>query len=210
MRILDHYIRGSVIWSTCIVVLVLLGVESFIEFIGELPSMGVSDYGIWSVFAYVGMQLPSDLYQLFPVAGFIGSLIGLGRLASTSELIVMRAAGVSIARIAWAIIKAALLMLIVITVLGEWQAPIWQYQSIQLKEGKMQRKIDPWASQELWLHQGQAFVHIGSVVSRTEIKDIQRFDFDDEIIYCHRRLLLAPLFKMMLDVKSSVCHSTLA
>ena len=64
MRILDHYIRASVIWATCLVVLVLLGIESFIEFISELSSLGVANYGILSVFAYVGMQLPSDLYQL--------------------------------------------------------------------------------------------------------------------------------------------------
>src|SRR5579863_724466 len=101
MRILDRYICSAVIIATGLVVLTLLGIESFIEFIGELPSMGVANYGILSVFAYVAMQLPSDLYELFPIAGFLGSLIGLGRLASTSELVVMRAAGISIARIAW-------------------------------------------------------------------------------------------------------------
>ena len=122
MRILDHYIRASVIWASCLVVLVLAGIESFIEFIGELPSIGVAQYDILSVFAFVGMQIPTDVYQLFPVAGFIGSLIGLGRLATTSELIVMRAAGVSIARIGWAVVKAALLMLIVVTIMGEWFA----------------------------------------------------------------------------------------
>lgn len=178
MRILDHYIRSSVIWATSLVVLVLLGIESFIEFIAELPAMGVGNYSILSVFAFVGMQLPSDLYQLFPIAGFLGSLIGLGRLAATSELIIMRAAGVSIARIAWAVVKAALLMLVVITVVGEWLAPTWQYQAMQLKERQMNRKIDPWASQGLWLHQGQAFVHIGNIVSATEVQDIARFDFD--------------------------------
>lgn len=180
MRILDHYIRSSVIWAACLVILVLLGVESFIEFISELPSMGVAHYGVLSVFTYVGMQLPSDLYQLFPIAGFLGSLIGLGRLASTSELIVMRAAGVSIARIAWAVVKAALLMLIVITIIGEWLAPTWQYQAKQLKEKQMQRKVDPWLSQGMWLHQGQAFIRVGTVVSSTEILDIARFDFDQQ------------------------------
>ncbi len=180
MRILDHYIRSSVIWATCLVVLVLLGIETFIEFIAELPSMGVGNYDIFSVFAYVGMQMPSDLYQLFPIAGFIGSLIGLGRLASTSELIVMRAAGVSIARIAWAVVKAALLMLVVITIVGEWWAPTWQYNALEFKEKQMQRSMNPWASQALWLHQGQAFVHIGTIVSKQEVQDITRFDFDQQ------------------------------
>lgn len=178
MRILDRYIRDSVIWSTGIVVLVLLGMEIFIEFIGELPFIGVANYGILSAFVYIGLQLPSDLYQLFPVAGFIGALIGLGRLASTSELIIMRAAGVSIARIAWSVVKAALLMLIVMTVMGEWQAPLWQYQAVQYKEKQTKRNLDPWTGQGLWLHHGKSFVYIGAVVSNTAINDVQRFDFD--------------------------------
>ncbi len=180
MRILDRYIGSYVIWATGLVVLVLLGIESFIEFIQELPSIGTGHYGILSVFAYVGMQMPSDLYQLFPVAGFIGSLIGLGRLAATSELIVMRAAGVSISRIGWAVIKAALVMIVGITLMGELLAPNWQYQAVHLKEKQMQRKLDPWSSQDLWLHQGKSFVHIGKVISNTEIEDIQKFDFDDQ------------------------------
>ena len=153
MRILDYYIRSSVIWATCLVVFVLLGIESFIEFINELSSIGVGKYGVMSVFTYVIMQLPSDVYQFFPVAGFLGGLIGLGRLATTSELIVMRAAGVSITRIAWAVVKAALLMLIVVTIIGEWGAPTWRYHADQFKEKTTGRKIDPWASQDLWLHQ---------------------------------------------------------
>jgi lipopolysaccharide export system permease protein len=178
MRILDRYIGYSVIAATALVVLTLLGIESFIEFIGELPSLGVAHYGILSVFTYVGLQLPSDLYQFFPVAGFIGSLIGLGRLATTSELIVMRAAGVSIARVAWAVIKAALLMLLVVTIIGEWQAPNWQYDAVRLKEKQMQRQVNPWSSQGLWLHQADSFVYIRKIVSNTEILDISRFDFD--------------------------------
>ena len=180
MRILDHYIRSSVIWGISLVVLVLLGIETFIDFISELPSIGVANYNILSVFVFVGMHLPSDFYQLFPIAGFIGSLVGLGRLATTSELIIMRAAGVSIARIGWAVVKTALLMLVFITIVGEWLAPTWQYQAGVFKEKQMKRKIDPWASEGLWLHQGQTFIYVGGIVSGKKIQDISRFDFDKQ------------------------------
>jgi lipopolysaccharide export system permease protein len=178
MRILDRYIRSSVVSSTGIVILVLLGIELFIEFLGELPSIGVAQYGFFSAFLYIGMQLPSDIYQLFPVAGFIGALIGLGRLASTSELIIMRAAGVSVARIAWSVVKAALVMLIIMTVIGEWPAPTWQYQAVKYKEKQTKRSLEPWTGQGLWLHHNNSFVFIGSVVSSTKVKDVQKFDFD--------------------------------
>lgn len=178
MRILDRYIGNSVIIATGLVVLTLLGIEMFIEFIAELPSLGVKHYDILSVFTYVGLQMPSDLYQLFPIAGFLGSLIGLGRLAATSELIVMRAAGVSISRIAFAVVKTALAMLIVVTLIGEWPAPALQYRALQFKQERMQRQINLWSDTGLWLHQGTAFVHVGAILSSTEIADVIRFDFD--------------------------------
>ncbi len=180
MRILDRYIRSSVVISIGLVILILLGIESFMEFISELPWLGVGNYRIFGVFAYVGMQLPSELYQLFPIAGFIGSLIGLGRLSSTSELIVMRAAGVSIARIGWAVLKAALILLIFVTVIGEWPAPKWQLQAVKLKQSLTHKTLKLWSSKGLWLHQQHVFIFVGRVLSNTEIKDVTRFDFDDQ------------------------------
>ena len=79
------------------------------------------------------MHLPFDLYQLFPMAGFLGCLIGLGRMANQSELVVMRASGASIGGILWAVIKAALLMLLLVTVFGEVVSPKLQAYSERMK-----------------------------------------------------------------------------
>ena len=39
---------------------------------------------------------PQYLYEILPIAALIGSVLGLGTLASNSELIVMRSVGVSL------------------------------------------------------------------------------------------------------------------
>ena len=62
MRILNRYIRYVVISATVLVALTLVGIESFMEFIGELHDLGRGGYDIFHVFAYVGMQLPFDIY----------------------------------------------------------------------------------------------------------------------------------------------------
>ena len=48
---------------------------------------------------YVFLTIPGKAYLLFAPAVLLGSLLGLGALASNSELTVMRAAGVSGGRI---------------------------------------------------------------------------------------------------------------
>ena len=184
MRILNRYIRSHVIWATAVVIFVLIGIESFMEFVGQLSDIGVGQYGIVQALIYVPLQLPTDLYELFPMAGFLGSLIGLGRLASSSQLIVMRAAGVSVAQIAWSVIKAAMIMIVVVTIIGEGIAPRLQYKADTIKSWEMEQGGRLKTLYGVWLRHGNSYVYINSVPSTTKIQGIVRFDFDD-----HRHLL---------------------
>ena len=49
---------------------------------------------------------------MLPMAALIGCLIGLGTLASSSELTIMRAAGVSLGRIVLSVMKPMLVLLV--------------------------------------------------------------------------------------------------
>ncbi len=40
------------------------------------------------------------------------------------------------------------------------------------------RNTNFWSQQGLWIHQGNSFVHIQKVVSKDEVKNVTRFDFD--------------------------------
>ncbi len=180
MRLIDRYIRNAVIGATGLVVLVLLGVESFMEFITQLSDIGVSHYGMGEAFIYVLTQIPVDLYQLFPMAGFLGCLIGLGRLASSSQLIVMRAAGVSIGGITWSVIKAALIMMVVVTFVGEFIAPKLESQGDFIKATAMSRAVGYKAVGGVWLRDGSSFIHIGKIDSPHEISDVSRFVIDQK------------------------------
>ncbi|WP_423062550.1 LPS export ABC transporter permease LptG [Candidiatus Paracoxiella cheracis] len=207
MRILNAYIRNSVISATIIVFLVLLGMESLMEFIGQLSDIGVAHYGMWKAFIFVLTQLPSDLYQLFPMAGFLGCLIGLGRLASSSQLIVMRSAGVSIAGITGSVIRAAILMIIVVTFVGEFIAPKLQASGDLMKATALSQEVGFKAMGGVWLRDGGSFIHIGAVDSDHKVSDVSRFVITPQ----HQLLLSAYAPKAvyknghwtMLDVKES-------
>lgn len=178
MRILDRYIRDSVVNATVLVLLVLLGVESFMEFIVQLSDIGHANYGLGHAFLYVLTALPADLYQLFPMAGFLGCLIGLGRLASTHQLMVMRASGVSVGRITWSVIKAAILMIIIVTALGEFVAPKIEAQGARMKAIAMGQLTGLKALGGVWLRDNESFIHIGSVDANDAISDITRFQIN--------------------------------
>ncbi len=177
MKILDRYLISTVIEATLLALLVLLGVQSFITFIGELSDIGTKDYGISQALLYAALQLPSNIYQFFPMAGLIGSMMGLGRLASRSELIAMRAAGVSISQVMAAVIKAAVLMLIIMTLIGEWLGPHAQQYAEKHKAVAMSGGQALGTQQGVWVRDGDNFIHIGVVMHGGRLQDITRYEF---------------------------------
>ncbi|RMU77903.1 Permease YjgP/YjgQ, partial [Pseudomonas syringae pv. aptata] len=92
---LDRYIGKSVLLAILAVLGIILGLVSMFAFIDEMRD--ISDtYTLTDALSFVMLTAPRRVYDTLPMAALIGCLIGLGTLASSSELTIMRAAGVSI------------------------------------------------------------------------------------------------------------------
>ena len=109
VTILDRYIARIVVNTTLMVLLVLGALLAFVDFVGEIGEVGKGQYDLFDAIYYVILALPKRIYELFPTAVLLGSLLGLGALASNSELTVMRASGVSIRRFVRSVLQACLL-----------------------------------------------------------------------------------------------------
>ena len=123
MKILDRYIFRTVATTTLIALLVLLLLEFFLSLLIELEDVGKGRYDFLAAFRYLLLIQPQRLYELFPLALLVGGLLGMGALASGSELIVMRAAGLSLTRLAGSALQAGLLLSLTVLALGEFVAP---------------------------------------------------------------------------------------
>lgn len=179
MNIIDRYIGKNVLVATTLALLLLIGLQSFISFIGELPYIGTKDYGLLQALIYVPMQLPTALYQYFPIAALLGVLMGLGRLASQSELIVLRAAGMSLTRITVAVLKTMLIVLIVMTVVGEWIAPQLAHEASLRKTVEMSGGQTLGTGYGTWIRDGDNFIYIGQVLPHGHLQDVTRYQFQN-------------------------------
>lgn len=180
IKILDRYIAKTVLMAIGLVTLMLAGLQIFILFVGQLDDLGKVDYGIAQATVYVLLQLPYQVYLFFPMASLLGCLIGLGVMANHSELIVMRAAGMSIAQITGAVLKASVVVIVLITTLGETIVPVMShyandYKTTALSSGQTLR-----TAQGVWLRYGNDFITIGSILPDNELQDIYQFRFDAE------------------------------
>ncbi|MBM5572764.1 MULTISPECIES: LPS export ABC transporter permease LptG [Deefgea] len=124
MNRLGRYVFKSVFGYVLITLLVLTSVFLFFDMIAELRDVGKEGYTLQNALVYVALTLPSRLYQLLPVAVLIGSIFALSGMADTSQITVMRTAGVSILRLSGWMLVCGIAYALLTFLIGEFLAPI--------------------------------------------------------------------------------------
>ncbi len=177
---LDRYIARSVASAIFLVLLVLVSLFLFFTFIEEARSIGEGSYSTLNAIQYVLLLSPKRMYELFPIAVLLGSLIGLGALANNSELTVMRAAGVSIRRIIWSVLKLGLVLMIPLMLLGETIAPYSEQYARHMRSAAKTEQISARNKHGFWAREGDHFVHIRKVEPGGELRDVSIYSFNPE------------------------------
>ena len=176
---LDRYIGRSVFVAIVGVLGVILGLASLFAFIDEMTDV-TDTYTLVDVLSFVLLTAPRRVYDMLPMAALIGCLIGLGSLASASELTIMRAAGVSIGRIVWAVMKPMLVLMLVGVLVGEYVAPATESQA-QANRSLAQGSGDAQSAKHgLWHRQGDEFIHVNAVQPNGLLYGVTRYRFDDQ------------------------------
>ena len=178
IRRVDGYIARTVWVSILLVLLVIVSIDALSAFIDESDSRS-DRYDFAEIGRYVLLTLPGRVYEYIPFAALIGALIGLGQLASTSELVVMRAAGISNLRLAWTVLRQAILLAVIGFLIGEYLAP-WTEQRAQSG-----RALALYENRQLgdergvWRRDGSLFMHVRAVAPAGQVLGVTIYDFAD-------------------------------
>ncbi|MBP9727070.1 MAG: LPS export ABC transporter permease LptG [Gammaproteobacteria bacterium] len=178
--IIRRYSMVAIIKATLAVLLIATAVDIFVEFANEIKNIGSGDYGLAQALLYVPMVIPADLYTLFPMIGLLGVLIGLGTLSSHSELLVMRASGVSLLNIMQAVFISAVIIGVIAINVGEVIAPILSSQAKALKQEAITGNQAIETSEGVWMHVGEDFFNIAHIVDRSRWMGVTRYHFDSQ------------------------------
>lgn len=178
--LLHRYLMASIIKATLAVLMIALAVDLFIELANEMGSIGKGGYTLLQALLYVPMTVPEDLYRLFPMIGLLGVLIGLGALASSNELLVMRASGMSLFNIMQAVFLSALMIGVVALCIGEIVAPKLSLQAKNLKQFAITGNQAIETQQGVWMHVGNDFLNIAHIVERTRWIGVTRYHFNPQ------------------------------
>ncbi len=179
ISLLDRYIGRAVLLSILAVLALLLVLIGFFEVIAELEDVA-RGYTSMMAYTYVALTLPRYTYELFPIATLLGSLIGLGALAGNSELMAMRAAGISIGRIVLAALKSGLLVLLLVLMVGEYLAPRAELQAQRMKMQALSDQITLRTRYGFWSRDDNTFINIRQILPNRVLADVSVYEYDDQ------------------------------
>lgn len=180
MKILERYIAQVVLLYTTITLLVLLGIYFFTTLVGEMGTVGRGSYTIEAAALYSLMLLPKQVYELFPMVALLGTMLGLGSLASSSELTVMRAAGISLRDIAFAVGKVGLLMVVMVALLSEFVAPQLEKSAHFQRMEAIERSISFSTGSGLWVRDADSFLTMNQLLPDGEARGLTRYRMDGQ------------------------------
>ena len=179
MRLLDRYVGRWVLGGTLLALAVLLALVTVLGLMDQLEDVGKGDYTLPAMLQYLVLTTPRRAYELLPVAVLLGTLLGLGVLASHSELTVIRSAGVSTWRIGGSALRAAALPVVAGVLVGELVAPPADDLAEARRSIAIQSQVALKTRTGFWVRDGRRFVNLREVLPDRRLAGVYVYDFDD-------------------------------
>ena len=184
MKTIRKLLYRDIVASVVFVSLAFLSLFFFIDFVEALESVGVRGGGVWQAFLAALLELPKDLYELFPIAVLIGTIYSLARMAQGSEFTILRTGGLGPVRALRLLAVLGLAFALVTFVVGDFIAPAAQRQAVLLKArhsgGITLPGTGAWLKEKRLTAAGERSysVNVGGAKAAGTLSDIRIFEFD--------------------------------
>ena len=180
ISLLDRYIGIHILSSALLALALLVILFSVIDLVDDLDSVGVGFYTAFDALWYQILLAPGRAFSMLPIAALIGSLFGLGLLASRNELTAFRVAGVSVGRIVSAVLKSGALLVLFAMALSEWVIPITEQRAEAYRSVALGQTINLHSQYGLWMRDGTTFIKVRRILPSGDLEDISVHEFDAE------------------------------
>ncbi|TDJ24986.1 MAG: LPS export ABC transporter permease LptG [Gammaproteobacteria bacterium] len=177
---IDRYIGKTVLLATFVALLAFIGIISLFTLVDEVRE-GKAGYVLKDALWYLLLTLPRRGYEVLPYVVFLGSLIGVGSLASRSEIVVLRAAGVSVWRVFLSVVWPALLVLTLGAIVGEYLAPWGEEQATAHKARSSQGSEVISLRGGYWYREGRMYMNVAGFGENGELIGVRQSWFDEQM-----------------------------
>ncbi|KQN60872.1 MULTISPECIES: LPS export ABC transporter permease LptG [Rahnella] len=178
--VLDRYIGRTIFNTIMMTLFMLVSLSGIIKFVDQLRKVGQGGYSAAGAGLYTLLSVPKDIEIFFPMAALLGALLGLGTLATRSELVVMQASGFTRMQIAASVMKTAIPLVLLTMAIGEWVAPQGEQMARNYRAQQMYGGSLLSTQNGLWAKDGHDFIYIERVAGEKELTGVNIYHFDDQ------------------------------
>lgn len=179
MSILDRYIARVIVIGAASALLVLSALDTFLGLMREMEYVGKGEYGYSEAIIYVLLTLPGRMYELFPAGVLVGGLMSMGALAGGSELVAMRAAGVSVKRIVGAAVQAGLGLMLALILFGEFVVPVSEQYGQEFRWQKRNMQVAQSGKRGFWAREGRHYINVGTVYPDLKLSNLSIYELTE-------------------------------
>lgn len=175
-----RYIAGDIVRATLFILVALLALFAFYDLFQQLPELGRGNYRLRTMIAVVLLNIPGHTHVVLPVSAMMGTLVVLARMSEQSELTVLRASGLSLARLAGGVAAIGLGIGVITFAISEFVAPSTDEMAKALPlQATSALNVRQFRS-GFWVKDGRRFVNIQDVRTDGGLEGVKIYSFSAE------------------------------
>ena len=185
MRTVRRLLYREVVNAVALVTLGFVALFFFFDFVEELQSVNsirAIGYRIPQALIYLGLMVPSHVYELMPITVLIGTIFVMSRLAQSSEFTILRTSGLGPWRALRTLLSLGLVFVVFTFAVGDYLTPLAD-KTAQLLKARFQGQVTV-GKTGAWLKEKQAYgnyaVNVGALAGDGSMKEVRIFEFDNQ------------------------------
>ncbi len=188
MSLVFRYLSSQIVGAIGLAILSLLLLFGLFDLISELDAVRSTGYTTARAFLFVLLGMPGRLQEMLPIAALLGAIFAFARLAANSEFTVMRASGLSTARLVIYMVVLGILLGAATLLVGEYLTPPAERLAQQIKIRSTSGIVAQEFRSGLWAKDGRAFINIRQMRIDGTLQDVRMYEFDDRFQLSRIRL----------------------
>jgi len=178
MKILYRYLAYEFTRNLIFITLCLISLYLIIDFFEKIRMFLSNHATVQQMTAHFLFRIPMILSQMLPAAVLLASLMTCGYLSRHSEIVAMKANGISLYRASLPILFVAASICLLVFLLNEWITPYTNERSeyIRLIEVQKRRSMGTFKQDQIW-YRGQKGIY------NIKLFDTQRNKLHGVVIY---------------------------
>ncbi|SFI51229.1 LPS export ABC transporter permease LptG [Nitrosomonas sp. Nm34] len=180
MKTASRYIAKQIVMAMALATLVLLPLFSFFDLLEQLDDVGKGTYQTRDAFLYVAMLMPRRFIQIAPFIALLGTVGALGKLAINLELVALRVAGLSPARLSIVPVGIGMAFILIIAVMEQFIAPQLQQSAVALRATAMDKTAELGKGLGIWTRNEHNILRIGEILPGNIAIDIEIMHFNEQ------------------------------